>query len=348
MATAYLHGLKKSDLTELAQASKLPDYEALKKIELESALDQHLRENQSTYANDKALGDYYKRLGSSRSPVKKEPVTAPSGDEAPVKKQRRKTKAADEITATASTATEKASNRVSALIAKTPSRQSISSAAASIPLPSSPAAVSDMVERGKTRITSKFSEVYKKSGVTEGIDETRALFSSAYTVQVLFIAIEAYGIFAELLPFTPVVTFPPLKYVHEKEYVAKIPDVFQVLKPEFWGTLTLWASTSFLLPTLIAYFINIAHSASTTGSAGGHATRRATATPQKVVDPLVFNIAKALLVLSVYHYGFTLFGTTSDESIETVSKSVLGGEVGMLTSTAIGALLSLYEAILKK
>ena len=69
----------------------------MKKSDLEVALDDHLRANQSTYATEPVLSDYYKRLGSgARSPAKKiaDKVTemVKSDDEAPVaKKQRRKT-----------------------------------------------------------------------------------------------------------------------------------------------------------------------------------------------------------------------------------------------------------------
>ena len=34
----------------------------MRKSELEVALDNHLRSNQTTYQNDPSLGDYYKRL----------------------------------------------------------------------------------------------------------------------------------------------------------------------------------------------------------------------------------------------------------------------------------------------
>ena len=75
-------------------------YSNLKKSDLEVALDDHLRANQTTYATDPTFSDYYKRLGSSsRSPAKKVTETVKSEDEAPqVKKQRRKTTSAEDKT----------------------------------------------------------------------------------------------------------------------------------------------------------------------------------------------------------------------------------------------------------
>jgi hypothetical protein len=65
----------------------------LKKADLEVALDEHLRANQSTYANEGSLSEYYKRLGP-RSPAKKSTETIKTEGEPMVKKVRRKTQAA--------------------------------------------------------------------------------------------------------------------------------------------------------------------------------------------------------------------------------------------------------------
>jgi hypothetical protein len=66
----------------------------MRKAELEVALDDHLRANQTTYHDDPSLSDYYKRLGPV-SPLRK--ITAMVKSEAPEKKAvRRKTKSAEE------------------------------------------------------------------------------------------------------------------------------------------------------------------------------------------------------------------------------------------------------------
>jgi hypothetical protein len=76
-------------------------YEALKKADLEVALDEHLRANQTTYATEASLSDYYKRLGP-RSPTKKSTTdVVKSEGEAVVKKVRRKTQTVAEQAAAA-------------------------------------------------------------------------------------------------------------------------------------------------------------------------------------------------------------------------------------------------------
>ena len=70
----------------------------MRKSELEVALDNHLRSNQTTYQNDPSLGDYYKRLEPT-SPAKRSTSLVKS--EAPEKKAaRKKSKSAEEPGAT--------------------------------------------------------------------------------------------------------------------------------------------------------------------------------------------------------------------------------------------------------
>jgi hypothetical protein len=59
----------------------------MRKAELEIALDDHLRGNQTTYQNDPSLSEYYKRLGPM-SPIKK--IATMVKSEAPEKKAVRK------------------------------------------------------------------------------------------------------------------------------------------------------------------------------------------------------------------------------------------------------------------
>jgi hypothetical protein len=66
----------------------------MRKAELEVALDDHLRANQTTYSSEPALTDYYKRLGPT-SPIKK--ITSMVKSDPPEKKAvRRKTKGSED------------------------------------------------------------------------------------------------------------------------------------------------------------------------------------------------------------------------------------------------------------
>lgn len=68
-------------------------YEDLKKSDLETALDAHLRENRAIFSGDKRLADYYRRLSQPArvsSPVKKEPKrdVSPEETKRPVRRSR--------------------------------------------------------------------------------------------------------------------------------------------------------------------------------------------------------------------------------------------------------------------
>lgn len=104
----------------------------------------------------------------------------------------------------------------------------------------------------------------------------------------------------------------------------KIPDLFAALTLGFWGPVALWVLTSIALPLLAAWFVNLTEGA-------------------KIYDPLSFNVAKALLAWIVY-----VKGGISGQSREVVQRGVPGGAQGLLVAAGIGALASLYEAVLRK
>lgn len=84
--------------TRIVDSDYAHSYAAMRKAELEVALDDHLRANQTTYQNDPSLSDYYKRLNPS-SPAKRASSMVKS--EAPEKRAaRRKTKTAEDADAT--------------------------------------------------------------------------------------------------------------------------------------------------------------------------------------------------------------------------------------------------------
>lgn len=200
-----------------------------------------------------------------------------------------------------------------------------------------------MVERQTTRLRSQVAHVYEQSRVREGVDQTRATLSSAYAVQLVFLVLEAYQMFTNpgVMPWKSIFRFP----TGGTEASIPFPDLFQLLKKEFWGPVALWAATSHILPTIAAYFFNIAHSAASSG-------RKAPPKAQQVVDPLVYHLVKAIVVIAVYYQNFELFGWTNLQTIQTVKDSQKlgtdGGATTMIASSLIGAILSIYEAILKK
>jgi hypothetical protein len=67
-----------------------------------------------------------------------------------------------------------------------------------------------------------------------------------------------------------------------------------------------------------------------------------------VVDPLTFSIVKALISFVVYGQGVNFGGLLSDLSIMRLENAIYGGYKGILTGTAITALVSIYDAVLRK
>jgi hypothetical protein len=83
-------------------ADRESSFEDYKKVELEAALDGHLRANTSVFSSDKRLAEYYRRLAQPPrivSPVKLKTEFAGSGDEVKKPSRRRQTKAKDDVEA---------------------------------------------------------------------------------------------------------------------------------------------------------------------------------------------------------------------------------------------------------
>lgn len=66
------------------------------------------------------------------------------------------------------------------------------------------------------------------------------------------------------------------------------------------------------------------------------------------VDPLTFSIVKAVISFVVYGQLVTLGGLLNETSILRLRSAVYGGVPGILTGTAVTALISIYDAVLKK
>lgn len=342
-------------------------YADLKKAELESALDSHLRANTSIFSGEKRLADYYRRLSQPArmsSPVKKEPKTESSvisvGSEEK-RSSRRTRKASTEAYVFSSgltrqilmhdseeTESEKTQTPASTAVAtRTPARSPLSFAAS---LPPSPAVVTDAIDRQTTIVREKVSDAWTKSGISERSDALRATLSSVKSIETIFVVLELIGLARELIPLRYLTTVPAVETVNTPEISVKIPDFFVLITGTFWAPFLLWATTSLVLPLTFAYFFNLSlHAQSSTHS---HNTRRASSTAQQQqvasFDPLVYNITKALISYFVFANHFTFWSTFSHFSIEKVNVAIPGQWPGVLTGSAIGVLVSLYDAVLRK
>lgn len=230
---------------------------------------------------------------------------------------------------------------------RTPARSPLSFTAS---LPPSPAVVTEAIDRQTAIARKRVSDAWAASRLTEHSDGVRSALSSVKSVEAIIIALEAFSLVKELVPLKFLTTVAAVDAIHTPEFAVKVPDLFVLLTGSFWAPFSLWLTTSLFLPLTIAYFFNLSLKASQPATSHSYGTRRTASSGQDKAsfDPLVYNIAKALISYLVYANHFTFWDIYSNFSIEKVNVSIPGQWAGVLTGTAIGGVGSLYEAILKK
>ncbi|KAI1303317.1 hypothetical protein F5Y03DRAFT_396035 [Xylaria venustula] len=335
---SWLQRQRKTDLAELAQYTGLKNYDALKKVELELALDEYLAENTASFQSDPKLANYYaSRARTAGSPIKKDV-------DGPLEKlkvpRRRVTKAVEEITAPVESSEEEPST-TSTAIAHTPARAL--SLASRIPLPATPADVANAVDRSTVALRTSVASVYKESGITEVTHATRETLSTVNSVLLAISAFELYFLRPEILADRYAFTIPAISFLGTSDYPVFVPDMFLLLTASFWSPALLWAFTSSILPSIAGYFINL-----TTSAPQGRVTRRSAPVPDAIVDPLTFSVVKALISFVIYGQGVTFGGWINEVSIARINSAVYGGYKGILAGAAISGIFSIYDAVLKK
>lgn len=214
--------------------------------------------------------------------------------------------------------------------------------ASNMRLPPSPTVVAEAFDRQTEHLRSSVHEAWDRAGIMEYAESARDYLSTAASIEFLALAIEALGLRSEVLPLRYAFTIPANRTLRTSDLPVMIPDLFLLLTSAFWAPFSLWLFTSLLLPLAFAYFFNLTLKAKHT-----HATRaRSSQTAQ--IDPLTFNVAKALITWLVYSQGVSFGGLMGRESVLKVNGSVPGGYLGMMIGAGIGAVTCLYEAVLRK
>jgi hypothetical protein len=343
----YLNKLRKPELVEFAEKTDLQNYSDYNKVDLAVALDKHLSSNHAIFSGEKSLADYYKRLSApprGGSPVKREakveitPAKKTPGRKPNAQKQEEATES-DEPSTRRAAKSPKSPVSPSEVVHRSASR-----VRAVLDMPPSPAVVTDVIDRQTTRVREGLEQAWTSSGVTERTHSLRANLSSLFAIEALVVLVEAYTVMSDQLPNRFLTTIQANKTLHTPKIPVKVPDLFRLVTPGFWGPFTLWLLTNLILPLIAAYFFNLSWHAAT----GGGARRGRSAANTAPFDPLTFNIAKALLVWKVYVENFTFWGLYSTIAVNKVNAAIPGNYYGMWTGAAIGVIGSLYDAILRR
>ena len=228
-----------------------------------------------------------------------------------------------------------------ALVTRSP-RTSISFAS-SVPLPPSPSVVVNEIDRQTTAVRARIAKVWDKSGIVETSDSIRDTLSNTVTIESIANSLELWSLFSVILPWKHLLAIPESTLLGTPEIPLRAPDLFQILNSKFWSTFQIWVGTSVILPLFFSYFFNM-----TLKAKNGHVRHGRNVQSSMQYDPLTYNISKALIAWLVYAQGFRLGGFFNNQSVVVLEKAIPGGLQGILIGTGIGALTSIYEAVLKK
>ncbi|KAJ8115967.1 hypothetical protein OPT61_g2500 [Boeremia exigua] len=378
MSHSWLQKKRKGELIELAQTAKLADADGLLKDDLVLALEDHLNNNETTYAKHPNFKDYYTRGGS---PVKREYsspeplstvkptrrrtlVKTPSEEATPEKKapittrtpravaQSAAQSAAKTVQSASQSLSQTASDVTQSLSKQTPRAvpRRVSQIGNEIDLPASPSQLAEVADQSFQAAKSKASELWEKTRVDEVKEAIRENVSSVAAIQTLILLIEAAG-----LQFNTLQTTPAFAIDAANSHYLHIPDFWTLLTSEWWAPATMWSLTSWVLPFVVSYFFNLTLRSNTNHKSSYR---------QYPADPLVFNIIKAILAYSAYRLPIVdasfvgeagiartinlSWGPFSEQTVGVVRNNVPGGYHGLQIGAVVGILVSLYDAALKK
>ncbi|KFZ17158.1 hypothetical protein V502_04723 [Pseudogymnoascus sp. VKM F-4520 (FW-2644)] len=335
-SSSFLQKMRKAQLEELASDLDLSP-NGQKKAELEILIDSFLIQHPEL-STDARVAPFYKRRSTTNelSPVKREQVSADVEKVAKVTR-RRTIKAADELTNSVDDSdAEPATTRARSALTRTPARAL--SLAQSVPLPPSPSVVADVLERRSAALVAHVTEIASSTGATEAVESARASLSSLLSIETIILFFEAANLRSEILPDRYAFSIPSLPILNTKQYPVALPDLFLLLTSSFWQPFTLWLATALVVPLAFAYFFNL------TARPRSRGAQRF----EYQFDPLTFNVAKAIITYAVFSGGATFWGLVDLESVARIRSAAAGGWEGIVGGCAVGALATVYEAIIRK
>lgn len=224
-----------------------------------------------------------------------------------------------------------------------------------VDIPASPAQLAEVADQSFQAAKTKATELWQKTKVDELKEFVRDNASSVGAIQTLILLIEAVGLQLKTLDTVPTTEWTKSVPVLNS-YNTALPNMWKLLTSDWWAPATLWSLTSWVLPLIFSYFFNLTLRSN---------TRHKSSSRQYTVDPLTFNIVKAILAYSAYCVSTTAdaemagipdatfaqklgWGPFSEGTVSAVRTNVPGGYYGLQIGAVVGVLISLYDAALKK
>ncbi|KAL9081520.1 MAG: hypothetical protein Q9159_007296 [Coniocarpon cinnabarinum] len=348
---AWLKRQNKPELQELAEKAGMTGHiHNLNKTDLVETLDLHLSAAPASVRNDPAFSSYYESHHRASPATKREPnSSAPRATatpeppatttKRPAKRRQTTVGAAEESAEQAVVKAEGAAKKTVAkskaktegVFAKTPDR--IRDLAARVPLPSSPQAVTSLIERSSAAFNDRVTCLVERSGLPNATASTRAMLGGVQAITTLFALFEAGALNRALIPFRHAF-FLPLPYFDSVS--IKFPDLFVLLTSAFWAPVLLWSALALFIPTAAGYLFNIS------------ATQGRDRKYRYAVDPVVFNVAKAVGLWVFYVRGWEGRDELVDPRVSgTVDGGVVGGVPAMFVGALIGGGLGVWEGVVR-
>lgn len=203
-------------------------------------------------------------------------------------------------------------------------------------LPPSPAILADRIDASTASLYTSLTSTLARSPLPTALTSLRSALSSVLAIQLLVLFVEAFGLRAQVLPFRYLGTTDPLPVVGS--VALKGPDMFAVLRWEFWGPVGMWVGTSVVVPVVGGWVVNFRRGdGGGSGEVGGGEGGRGEGWR---VDPLVFSLVKGLVAWVVYAQG-----GWGGESRAVVVEGVPGGVLGMMVGAGVGGVVSLWAGM---
>lgn len=205
-----------------------------------------------------------------------------------------------------------------------------------MPLPPSPAVVTDVIEEQTARISEGVNRLWTASHIMDYVYQTRVELSSVTGVQISILLIEAIALHRATVPWRFVLEIPSL--FGFPSFPIFVPDLFVFLTHYYWAPSFLWITLNFWLPLATGWFFNL--SLRLKKKDGLEAWR-----PKYRIDPLMFSIAKALLSWMVYSQGNRLFGAFAEDTVRTVENAMPYGYAGVMVAAYVGIATSVWDGL---